>query len=94
MEIDMNAAKVMDFIKKYRYVILILLCGLVLMLMPDFSGSKTETNTVKAPTLTEAISLSNELEEILSYVDMVLVVKRIISTRSIEIQVKSLIKQN
>ena len=80
MEINKNATKVMDFIKKYRYVILILLCGLVLMLMPDFSGSKAETNIVKAPTLTEAISLSNELEEILSYVDGAGAVKVMVTT--------------
>ena len=80
MEINKNAAKVMNFIKKYRYVILVLLCGLVLMLIPDFSGSETETNIVENTILPEVRSLGSELEEILSYVDGAGTVKVLVTT--------------
>lgn len=52
---------------KYRYVLLVLLIGVCLMLIPDFSSgqAQTETTTQSEQTLP---SLTQELEQILSQV--------------------------
>lgn len=60
--------KVVSFIKKYRFVALVLLIGLGLMMIP---AQKSEPNTV-TPTekqFTEETSVAEALAEILSHVD-------------------------
>lgn len=52
---------------KYRYVVLILLIGICLMLIPDFSTQKDHQETVQQ-TVPTTPSLSRELEEILTKV--------------------------
>ena len=56
-----------DYIKKYRYVLLILAVGLLLMTLPEENsaeeGITVETETVNSPSLQES------LEEILSQID-------------------------
>lgn len=79
MEIKKICIQLMGFVKKYRYVILILVSGLVLMLMPDFKFSKPETNVIKQST-DESVPLSKELEEILSCVEGAGAVKVMVTT--------------
>ena len=59
--------KIIDFVRKYRFVVLILLVGIGLMLIPlgndDRSGTAEETITPKQPDITE------ELCQILSRID-------------------------
>jgi len=57
-----------SFLGKYRYVLLIILIGVVLMSMPSFSGekSKEEAEQTKATVQT---NLAKELEEILKLID-------------------------
>ena len=65
MEINKISGPAMDFIKKYRFVVLILLLGVVLMLIPG--GDKSDNVDMAAPVTEEAqISLTQELENILS----------------------------
>ncbi len=59
--------KAVGWVGKYRYVLLILLIGVCLMLIPDLSSEKEETAVVQ-PSQTEAISLADELEQILAQV--------------------------
>lgn len=63
------SSKCMEYIKKYRYVVLVLLAGLVLMAMPE--GEKEQAETVQGQK-TEAKSeqaLQDALAEILSQID-------------------------
>ena len=68
MDIGMIGSKVTEGIKKYRYALLIVLIGLVLMLIPTKSSTKTidETQT-SAGTTQKTLSMSQELEQILSH---------------------------
>lgn len=59
--------KAIGWAGKYRYVLLILLIGICLMLLPDFTTSKNETAETQPCELTSQ-SLSDELEQILSQV--------------------------
>ena len=61
--------KTADFLKKNRYVLLVLLLGLVLMIVP---GHKTEKETPQAAPTTPAeenLSMSQELSELLSQIE-------------------------
>ncbi len=63
----MDMSKVVDCLKKYRYAILVLLMGLVLLTIPG----KKETQTVQTPaqqTVTQKTDLSQELEKILGQI--------------------------
>lgn len=80
MEINKISSTVIEFIKKYRYVVLILICGLVFMFMPDFHTSKVDIATVNKSVESEVIPLSRELEEILSYVEGAGAVKVMVTT--------------
>lgn len=55
-----------EYLKKYRFVLLILLTGLILMALPE---KKTETHTEGVQTPQESESLEEALEEILSLID-------------------------
>lgn len=68
MEIAVVKEKTVQFIKKYKYVVLILAIGLVLMLIPE---NKTQTITEKqftAETQNTVISLDIQLSNILSQI--------------------------
>lgn len=56
----------MSYIKKYRYVILILLAGILLMLLPEDSSAKP-SETIKE--VQQELSLQDSLAEILSQID-------------------------
>lgn len=69
MDIGMIGSKLTEGIKKYRYVLLIALIGLILMLIP----TKTSTTAIDetqdpAGTTQEKLSMSQELEQILSHI--------------------------
>lgn len=68
MDIGMIGSKVTEGIKKYRYALLIVLIGLVFMLIPTKSSTTTidETQT-SAGTTQKTLSMSQELEQILSH---------------------------
>lgn len=61
------AEKIMGWVRKYRFVVLILLVGIGLMLIPFGDKEKTETSvSVTAPTQPD---ISKELSQILSQID-------------------------
>ena len=55
-----------EFVSKYRYAFLVGLLGVVLMLLP--TGTKEE-EAAQEPQTTETVSLSKQLEEILSAIE-------------------------
>lgn len=61
-----SAAKLTDQLKKYRYAILILMIGIVLMLLPERDGEKDAPQAVTETKEIHQISVSEELEKILS----------------------------
>lgn len=58
----MDQLRIREFVKKYRYVLLVLLAGIVLMLMPV----KEETKTAPMVKETEAVDMEARLERILT----------------------------
>ena len=63
------SSKCTDFIKKYRYVVLVLLLGLIFLILPDGKSQKTEPPSEK-PAETQPIrNLQDDLAEILSQID-------------------------
>lgn len=68
MDITAIGAKIMDFIKKYRYVILVLVIGIVLMLLPG-KGKDNQAATITEQTKTEFQDATEELKQILSQID-------------------------
>ena len=66
--------KCTDFLGKYRYVVLVLVIGLILMLLPT-SGSKEKNEPTATTPVTAGKTLSEELEEILGRIDGVGAVK-------------------
>lgn len=65
MDVTHGIKKVSDFLKKYRYVVLVLLIGLALMLLPSQKTVKQEMQQTVCP---EQISMNEQLSEILSNV--------------------------
>lgn len=64
------SGKVSAFIKKYKYMLLILLIGLVLMSIPNHKDNNTDTAVaVSEVKNTSSLSVQNELEEILSQIE-------------------------
>ncbi len=68
MDIKAVAGKVPEFLKKYRYALLVLVIGLVLMLLPGKSEQKSTSGETAAPAVTGSSSVSQELEQILSQI--------------------------
>ncbi len=60
-------SKIMQWVRKYRYVLLVLLVGIGLMLIP-FGGNK-EQETAQQPAAPTSSDLSLELAQILSKID-------------------------
>ena len=59
--------KAVEFLKKYRYVLLILLIGLVLMCIPD--REETDDTPTPAAAQEETVSMEQRLEEILAQIE-------------------------
>lgn len=57
------AEKIPELFRKYRYALVILLIGLVLMMLP--SGEKSESDEVAAPTEESSMSIETQLETLL-----------------------------
>ena len=68
MELSAIRTKVSEFIKKYKYVAIILLVGLALMLLPAGSKEK-KTGTTGSVQTASGKSVDQALEEILSRID-------------------------
>lgn len=60
--------KALEFLKKYRYVLLVLVIGLVLMLLPE-GENQTEARDLSTSADTGEISMEQRLEEILSQIE-------------------------
>ena len=63
MDITAIGSKMMDLIKKYRYVLLVLVIGIGLMLLPD--GSKKNQSVQEAVSVSSVPDTAQELEQIL-----------------------------
>jgi len=69
MDIKSISSKITDFIKKNRYIVLILVLGLILMLLPTKSNEKTSTQPKEEITQQTEISLEERLSAILRQID-------------------------
>ena len=69
MEITQFWKKAQDFWKKYKYVIIILLFGLFLMLLPDFSSNENESTLQAKATQQPEESVEEKLTAILSQIE-------------------------
>lgn len=71
MDVKSLQTKITDFVKKYRYVAIILLVGVVLMMLPTNSAQEDDNDlteaTAVAPQQTE--SINEQLAQILSQID-------------------------
>ena len=67
MDVRVIGSKVLELIKKYRYVVLVLVIGIVLMTIPDGS-KKQETPTVSAQISQDAPDQTKALTEILTQI--------------------------
>lgn len=67
MDINALGSKVVEFIKKYRYVILVLVIGIVLMTLPEGSNSEEATATSTEPT-SISMDQTEALTQILSQI--------------------------
>lgn len=69
MDIKNILAKILDLIKKYRYAVLVLLIGFVLMTIPDLKTQSDDTvSDIQEEPITET-SLEDKLSKILSQVN-------------------------
>lgn len=68
MGIDKVIPDVMSFIKKYKYVILVLLAGVILMVIPELSFSENKSEAA-LPAVSPTVTMSQELEEILCNIE-------------------------
>lgn len=70
MDLKVIAGKVTDILKKYRYALLVLVIGLVLMAIPTQSTKKSNAVTDNPnPVAAEGHTLQQQLKELLSQVD-------------------------
>lgn len=70
MDWVMLGGKLREISKQYRFVLLILLLGIMLMLMPDFSEkSQTDTDLLQSPIQASTTDLEESLAQILSKMD-------------------------
>ena len=82
MEIGAVKEKAVDFIKKYRYVILVLLVGIALMLIPE--NEVQEITTVQTETVNDSQALETRLEDVLSQINGAGQVRVVLTTISQE----------
>lgn len=69
MGIKNTYGNVLSAIKKYRYALLVLTIGLLLMMIPDFNHNSAEQNQVVAEEPVSEPSLETRLSQILSNVE-------------------------
>ncbi len=62
-------SKIPDFLKKYRYLFLVLVIGLVLMAIPDHKTDREASPTEPVSAAVRETSVSDELETLLSQID-------------------------
>lgn len=67
MDIKVVIQKISDFLKKNRYVVLILIAGIVLMCLP--TGRKEKADEVESLPIENEVSVEDRLSQILSQVD-------------------------
>jgi len=65
MEVKSVVKKLPAFLQKYKYVALIILIGIVLMLLPTGTQTKTEEISAQTNTVQEEINIEKELERML-----------------------------
>ena len=82
MEIGAAKEKAVDFIKKYRYVLLVLLLGIALMLIPE--NEEQEITTVQTETVNDSQALETRLEDVLSQINGAGQVRVVLTTISQE----------
>ena len=80
MDIKKTTTAIYEHLKKYRFVALILVCGLLFMLIPDFDSVDSNKSINQEQHEAEVISISAELENILSYVEGAGAVKVMVTT--------------
>lgn len=68
MDIKAVTGKLPEFFKKYRYALLVLVIGIVLMLLPGKSEQQSTPDGATAPVVTDSGSVGEELEQILSQI--------------------------
>lgn len=81
MEIGKWKEKQSIFIKKYKYVILIVVIGIILMVIPTQTGSEEKTTTVENTAKTIQENPAKELSDILSQIKGVGKVKVYLTTQ-------------
>ena len=69
MDLRNISTKILDFTKKYRYVLLILLIGLLFMTLPNSTVSKSDSITVTEPEMQTEEMINEKLSSILSKLD-------------------------
>ena len=62
MELKSITSRAVTFLKKYKYAVIVLVIGIILMTLPDFSAS----NKAREQEQTETIRINRDLEEELS----------------------------
>lgn len=67
MDVASWSKKIPEFIKKYKYAVLVLLVGIVLMMLPEWNA-RVDTDVVE-PEETEEHTFNDQLAEILSKID-------------------------
>lgn len=76
--------KLTDFVSKYRYVVLVVVIGLILMLLPTSSASEKNTADPVAETTVQK-TVEEELEEILRQIEGVGNVKVMLTVQTGEV---------
>lgn len=69
MDLKTICAKSLDYIKKYRYVLLMLIIGLLLMALPGSKNSKSDSVKSTDPEIQMQVSVNEQLSNILSKLD-------------------------
>lgn len=69
MELTGILKKIPEYIKKYRYVVLVLAIGLILMAIPEKSSASDSNSNVIASTTNNETSVSDQLRSVLSKIE-------------------------
>lgn len=68
MELTAFSKKFQTFINKYKYVILIIILGVILLMIPNKSSTKSKTTTIESKSIND-VSVDEELGKLLSQVN-------------------------
>lgn len=69
MEMKAKADKIFNLLKKYRYAVLVLAIGLVLMMIPSVSRSEGKSEVAPVAELSEDENIEKKLSALLSKID-------------------------